>query len=53
MSLKEKLMGHLADMGNAEETNNFIEKILTGGNIDILVNNVGASPVKKFFIYVR
>tara|TARA_B100002052_G_C15749639_1_gene537123 strand:+ start:22 stop:801 length:780 start_codon:yes stop_codon:yes gene_type:complete len=43
-----KVRGHLADMGNAEETNNFIEKILAEGNIDILINNVGASPSRNF-----
>ena len=35
-------------MGNAEETNNFIEKILAEGNIDILINNVGASPSRTY-----
>ncbi len=43
-----KVRGHLADMGNSEETNDFIERILVDGNVDILVNNVGASPSRNF-----
>ena len=45
---KGKINGHIADMGNSEDTNHFIEKVLTGGNVDILVNNVGASPSRNF-----
>ena len=45
---KGEINGHMADMGNSEDTNHFIEKVLTAGNVDILVNNVGASPSRNF-----
>ncbi len=40
--------GHVADMGDAESTQGFIDGVLAGGGVDILVNNVGASPSRNF-----
>ena len=42
------LKGLIADMSNGESTENFIEETLKEGPIDILVNNVGASPSRNF-----
>ena len=35
-------------MGDAVSTNSFIESVLEDGPVDILVNNVGASPSRNF-----
>ena len=40
--------GFIADMGEVESTNQFIETIQANGQVDILVNNVGASPSRNF-----
>ena len=40
--------GFVADMGEVESTNQFIETIQANGQVDILVNNVGASPSRNF-----
>ena len=42
------IKGLIADMSNGESTENFIEETLKEGPIDILVNNVGASPSRNF-----
>ena len=47
-SEKVSIKGFEADMGNAESTNQFIKAIKTEGPVDILVNNVGASPSRNF-----
>ena len=44
------IKGLIADMSNGESTENFIEETLEEGPIDILVNNVGASPSRNFYI---
>lgn len=40
--------GFIADMGEEISTNKFIKKILSEGPVDILINNVGASPSRNF-----
>jgi len=41
--------GHVADMGDAASTEVFLEAVLADlGTVDILVNNVGASPSRNF-----
>ena len=40
--------GFIADMGEAKSTNKFIESVQKDGAVDILVNNVGASPSRNF-----
>lgn len=40
--------GHLADMGDASSVEGFLDAVLASGNVDILVNNVGASPSRNF-----
>ena len=40
--------GLVADMGNAESTNSFLEQVDALGGCDVLVNNVGASPSRNF-----
>ena len=40
--------GIVADMGEKESTQNFIDEVLAKGSVDILVNNVGASPSRNF-----
>jgi len=42
------IKGFVADMGERDSTQSFIDNVLTEGNIDILVNNVGASPSRNF-----
>ena len=44
------IKGHIADMSNGESTENFIQETLKEGPIDILVNNVGASPSRNFYL---
>ena len=45
---KGSIKGFKADMGDAVSTNSFIESVLEDGPVDILVNNVGASPSRNF-----
>ena len=40
--------GHVADMANRDSIDAFFEAVLAGGAVDILVNNVGASPSRNF-----
>ncbi|MEM7019094.1 MAG: SDR family oxidoreductase [Pseudomonadota bacterium] len=40
--------GYQADMGDAASTNVFLDKVDAGGQVDILINNVGASPSRNF-----
>lgn len=40
--------GHIADMGDGESTQAFLDAVLADGSVDILVNNVGASPSRNF-----
>ena len=40
--------GFVADMGDAAATQTFLEAATAGGDIDILINNVGASPSRNF-----
>jgi len=40
--------GYSADMGNADSVNGFLEAVSAEGTVDILVNNVGASPSRNF-----
>tara|TARA_B100000963_G_scaffold55455_2_gene43595 strand:- start:6579 stop:7361 length:783 start_codon:yes stop_codon:yes gene_type:complete len=40
--------GFVADMGNKDSTQAFINSTLEDGSVDILVNNVGASPSRNF-----
>ena len=42
------IKGFVADMGNKESTDSFIGSIQEDGPVDILVNNVGASPSRNF-----
>ena len=42
------IKGFVADMGNKESTDSFIGSVQEDGPIDILVNNVGASPSRNF-----
>ena len=45
---KGSIKGFVADMGNKESTQSFIDSTLSEGVVDILVNNVGASPSRNF-----
>ena len=45
---QEKIKGHLADMSDQGSTEAFIETVLASGPVDILINNVGASPSRNF-----
>lgn len=40
--------GHVADMADRDSIDAFFEAVLAGGTVDILVNNVGASPSRNF-----
>ena len=40
--------GFIADMEDAASTQTFLEAATAGGDIDILINNVGASPSRNF-----
>ena len=42
------IKGFVADMGQKDSTENFINSVLAEGTVDILVNNVGASPSRNF-----
>jgi 3-oxoacyl-[acyl-carrier protein] reductase len=46
------IKGFIADMGNKESTDSFIELVQVDGPVDILVNNVGASPSRNF-LYMK
>ncbi|MFT5097948.1 MAG: 3-oxoacyl-[acyl-carrier protein] reductase [Candidatus Azotimanducaceae bacterium] len=43
-----KVIGHVADMGDQASTEAFIQAVNDGGRVDILINNVGASPSRNF-----
>ena len=47
-STQGSIKGFVADMGNKESTDSFIESVQEDGPVDILVNNVGASPSRNF-----
>jgi len=40
--------GHVADMGDQASTDAFIQSVAGAGSVDILINNVGASPSRNF-----
>ena len=40
--------GHVADMGDGDSVQGFLDAVLAGGAVDILVNNVGSSPSRNF-----
>jgi 3-oxoacyl-[acyl-carrier protein] reductase len=42
------ITGHVADMGDAEGVNGFLDAVEADGGADILVNNVGSSPSRNF-----
>jgi len=42
------IKGFEADMGDKKSTEGFINAVLSDGPVDILVNNVGASPSRNF-----
>ena len=46
------IKGFVADMGKKESTDSFIESVQEDGPVDILVNNVGASPSRNF-LYMK
>ena len=48
LTTDKNIVGHTADMGNQESTENFIQRVLDSGPVDILINNVGASPSRNF-----
>ena len=47
-TINGSIKGYVADMGEKESTQSFIENVQEDGNVDILVNNVGASPSRNF-----
>ena len=47
-SAKGSIKGFVADMGNKESTDSFIGSVQEDGPVDILINNVGASPSRNF-----
>jgi 3-oxoacyl-[acyl-carrier protein] reductase len=44
----DKVTGMVADLGDKASTEAFLDAVEAGGKIDILVNNVGASPSRNF-----
>jgi 3-oxoacyl-[acyl-carrier protein] reductase len=49
VAYSDNIHGYLADMGDADSTNAFLDAVATDiGDADILVNNVGASPSRNF-----
>jgi|TARA_B100001093_G_scaffold50214_2_gene42709 NAD(P)-dependent dehydrogenase (short-subunit alcohol dehydrogenase family) len=48
LSKDSKAAGHTADMGDQTSTEEFIQRVLNSGPVDILINNVGASPSRNF-----
>ena len=47
-SYSDSVTGYVADMGNAEGVNGFLDAVEADGGADILVNNVGSSPSRNF-----
>ena len=39
LTTDKNIVGHTADMGNQESTENFIQRVLDSGPVDILINN--------------
>ena len=48
LTTHDSVIGHTADMGDQKSTEEFIRRVLDSGPIDILINNVGASPSRNF-----
>ena len=48
LTAHESVIGHTADMGDQKSTEEFIRRVLDSGPVDILINNVGASPSRNF-----
>ena len=48
LTAHDSVIGHTADMGDQKSTEEFIRRVLDSGPIDILINNVGASPSRNF-----
>ncbi len=48
LTVHDRVIGHTADMGDEKSTEEFIRRVLDSGPIDILINNVGASPSRNF-----
>ena len=48
LTTDNNITGHTADMGNQKSTEDFIQRVLDSGPVDILINNVGASPSRNF-----
>lgn len=44
----DNITGITADMGDQASTEAFLDEVEAGGGVDILVNNVGASPSRNF-----
>ncbi|MBO6702169.1 MAG: SDR family oxidoreductase [Pseudomonadales bacterium] len=44
----DQVTGMMADMGDKTSTEAFLDKVDEGGGVDILINNVGASPSRNF-----
>ena len=44
----DNVTGLIADMGNRDSTEAFLDQVDAAGGADILVNNVGASPSRNF-----
>ena len=42
------IVGHVTDMGDGEQVSAFLAAVLADGAVDIVVNNVGASPSRNF-----
>ena len=49
----EKVTGLVADLSDQDSTESFLDAVEAEGATDILVNNVGASPVTKFSVHER
>ena len=43
-----RVLGLVADMSEQSSTESFLDQVEAGGGVDILVNNVGASPSRNF-----
>ena len=48
LTTDSNVTGHTADMGDQKSTEDFIQRVLDSGPVDILINNVGASPSRNF-----
>ena len=44
----DQVSGLVADMGDKASTEAFLDEVEAGGGVDVLVNNVGASPSRNF-----